>query len=186
MVRRTCIGYHGTKKEQAAEAARIEAAYQSWLAHNPGGTSLGYKLHAFNMSMQFTPMAGFAIEGAAEEAVAEGVATARGGLGPVLKGAAGVAKATAQIEAEGGAVVAREVTVETSAGRARIDLVYRDSSGRLVLGEAKNGPTARLNPNQAQVYEALKKGGGMLVGGNASAAQLPSTVGPIEVKIFKY
>jgi hypothetical protein len=87
---------------------------------------------------------------------------------------------------EGGEVVATKVTVETSAGRARVDLVYRDSSGQLVLGEAKNGPTAGLNPNQTQFYEALKNGGGKLVGGNASAAQLPSTIGPTAVRVFKY
>jgi len=79
-----------------------------------------------------------------------------GGLGPVLKGVEGLEKATAEIEAEGGQVLGKEITVETSAGRARVDLAYKDSSGKLVLGEAKNGPTATLNPNQKSVYQALK------------------------------
>jgi RHS repeat-associated protein len=52
----------------------------------------------------------------------------RGGVGPVLKGKAGVDKAARQIEAEGGQVVAREVTVENSGGRARVDLVHRPVS----------------------------------------------------------
>jgi len=111
---------------------------------------------------------------------------ARGGLGPVLKGVEGVEKAVAQVESEGGQVLGREITVETSAGRARVDLVYKDASGNLVLGEAKNGPTAALNPNQQRVFQALSNEGGRLVGGNARNAGLPATIGPGDVRIFKY
>lgn len=115
-----------------------------------------------------------------------GTATAVGGIGPVLKGAAGVEKAVAEIEAEGGQVVAREVTIQNSAGRARVDLVYKDSSGNFVLGEAKNGPTAALNPNQRAVYNAAQSEGAQLVGGNARNAGLPTTVPPSTVRVFKY
>jgi RHS repeat-associated protein len=110
----------------------------------------------------------------------------RGGLAPVLKGAAGVAKAVAEIESEGGTVIAREVTISNSAGTARVDLVYQDASGELKFGEAKNGPTAGLNPNQEAVYGAMQSEGATLVGGNASKANLPSSVGPTSVRVFKY
>jgi len=59
-------------------------------------------------------------------------------------------------------------------------------SGNLILGEAKNGPTAALNPNQQRVFQALKNEGGRLVGGNARNAGLPATVRPGEVRVFKY
>ena len=121
------------------------------------------------------------------EAVAEGATTGvRGGLGPVLKGAEGVERAIAEVESEGGRVVGREITVETSAGRARVDFAYEDSSGNLRLGEAKNGPYARLNPNQRRVYATLETEGGRLVGGNARAAGLPTDIGPASVRVFKY
>ncbi|MGA7317480.1 MAG: RHS repeat-associated core domain-containing protein [Silvibacterium sp.] len=115
-----------------------------------------------------------------------GIAYPTGGLGPVLKGLEGVRMATAEIEAEGGTVVAREVTIENSAGKARVDLAYRDSSGELKFGEAKNGPTADLNTNQKAVYGAMEKEGANLVGGNANSAGLPSSVPPQEVRVFKY
>jgi len=116
----------------------------------------------------------------------DAVAAARGGLGPVLQGVAGVEKAVAEIESEGGSVVAREVTIENSAGRARVDVVYRDASGELKFGEAKNGPTAKLNANQTKVYERMKSEGARLVGKNASNAGLPSNVGASSVRLFKY
>ncbi len=115
-----------------------------------------------------------------------GVLVPIGGIGPVLKGVQGVEMAATQIEAEGGQIVAREVTIENSAGRARVDLVYRDSSGNLQLGEAKNGPTAGLNSNQQRVYAAAQTEGARLVGGNAQSAGLPSTVAPGSVRVFKY
>jgi len=121
---------------------------------------------------------------ALEEAAAAGAT--RGGLGPVLKGVAGVQQAAAEIEAEGGQVLGREITIENSAGRARVDLAYRDSAGNLQLGEAKNGPTAGLNPNQQRVYDAMKTEGAKLVGGNAERAGLPSTIPAGSVRVFKY
>jgi hypothetical protein len=69
-------------------------------------------------------------------------------------------------------------------GRARADFVYRDADGSLVVGEAKNGSTAALNPNQKSVYGELQKGGGQFVGGNAREAGLPQSVGPTQVRVF--
>lgn len=109
-----------------------------------------------------------------------------GGIGPVLKGQAGVEQAVEEVEAEGGQVLGREITIETSAGRARADFVYRDAQGNLIVGEAKNGPTAQLNSNQQAVYAEFQKSGGRFVGGNAQEAKLPPSVGPTQVRIFKY
>jgi RHS repeat-associated protein len=113
-------------------------------------------------------------------------AVARGGIAPVLKGAAGVARAEAEVAAEGGQVLGEEVTIQNSAGKARADFVYRDANGNLVVGEAKNGPTAALNPNQKAVDGQFEKGGGQFVGGNARQAGLPQSVGPTQVRVFKY
>jgi RHS repeat-associated protein len=114
-----------------------------------------------------------------------GVVFPIGGIDPVLKGMAGVLRATAEIEAEGGQVVATEVTMRNSAGTARVDLVYKDADGTLKLGEAKNGPTAGLNPNQRAVYDAAAREGATFVGGNARVAGLTS-IGPTAVRLFKY
>ncbi len=122
---------------------------------------------------------------APEVAGTKAVAT-RGGIAPVLKGAAGVARAEAEVAAEGGQVLGKEVTIKTSAGRARADFVYRDANGNLVVGEAKNGPTAALNPNQKAVYGEFERNGGQFVGGNARQAGLPQSVGPTQVRVFKY
>jgi RHS repeat-associated protein len=124
--------------------------------------------------------------GAGRTAATTAARVTRGGLGPVLKGTAGVERAAAEIEAEGGQVLGREITIENSAGRARVDIAYRDASGNLRLGEAKNGPTADLNPNQQRVYGAAQTEGARLVGGNAQSAGLPSTIGPGSVRVFKY
>ena len=83
-------------------------------------------------------------------------------------------------------MLGREITIENSAGRARVDFACRDSSGNLQLGEAKNGPSAGLNPNQQRVYAAAQTEGARLVGGNAQNAGLPSAIGPTAVRVFKY
>jgi hypothetical protein len=111
---------------------------------------------------------------------------ARGGIGPVLKGAQGVERAIAEVEAEGGTVLGREITIDTAVARARADFVYRSADGELVVGEAKNGPRAALTANQRAAYQSLKSSGGRFVGGNAAAAGLPSTVGPTTVRVFAY
>jgi hypothetical protein len=103
-----------------------------------------------------------------------------------LKGVAGEAKAMAQVEAEGGQVLGKQITIRNSAGTARVDFVYRDADGNLILGEAKNGPSASVNPNQRAVYAEFERSGGQFVGGNARQAGLPQSVGPTPVRLFKY
>jgi RHS repeat-associated protein len=184
-----CLFHYSDQDRQAdaARAAAFEAGYQRWLTHHPGGTRAGYLWWGFNLEISILPgTAG--VEIGAEEAIAGGASLARGGLAPVLKGAAGVQKAIAEIEAEGGEILGTEITIENSAGRARVDIAYKNASGNveLGLGEAKNGPTAGLNPNQRAVYEAAKTEGARLVGGNAAKAGLPSAIGPTDVRVFKY
>lgn len=86
--------------------------------------------------------------------------SAKGGIGPVLKGRAGVERAEAAARARGEIVIGREVTFETSAGRTRVDLVSKTPEGNLRLIEAKNGPSARVTANQRANFEALSKEGG--------------------------
>jgi RHS repeat-associated protein len=109
-----------------------------------------------------------------------------GGIGPVLKGTEGVNRAIQEVEAEGGHILGKEITIRNSAGTARPDFVYQDADGNIVIAEAKNGPTAGLNSNQAAVLTEFQRSGGQFVGGNARAAGLPPSAGPTPVRIFKY
>jgi RHS repeat-associated protein len=95
--------------------------------------------------------------GAAGEAANAGIGilsvrgqVVRGGIAPVLKGVAGETRAIAQIEAEGGTVIGTNVTIKTNIGKGEIraDILYKDAEGNLMIGEAKNGPTAEFNNNQ--------------------------------------
>jgi RHS repeat-associated protein len=78
----------------------------------------------------------------------EGGAAARGGIGPVLKGQAGVERSAAAAAARGETVIGSEITIDTSAARRRIDLATRTPEGKLKFIECKNGPCAGLTPNQ--------------------------------------
>jgi len=113
---------------------------------------------------------------------------ARGGIGPVLKGQAGVSRAIADIEANGGTVLGREITVEAGGVRTRADLLIRDAQGNMRFVEVKNGPNANLTPNQTTGYPAIRTGGAVPVGGNAAAAGLSvgSPLPPIPVDIMRY
>lgn len=91
----------------------------------------------------------------------------RGGLRPVEIGRAGVSATRAEIEAAGGSIVGTEVTVQTAAGRTRVDLVAELPNGATAFIEVKTGPQARLNPNQAVVLPEFRRSGGTPVGRNA-------------------
>jgi RHS repeat-associated protein len=112
----------------------------------------------------------------------------KGGRGPVMKGQAGVARAVYQIESRGGSVIGREVTVSTTAGRTRVDLVYRDYRGNLHFMEVKNGPTAVLNKNQETVHNEFARSGGTLRGANAENAGFKSGthLGPTSIIVQRY
>jgi hypothetical protein len=108
-----------------------------------------------------------------------------GGIGPVLKGQAGVAKSEAAAVARGETVLGREVTFDTTGGRIRADLLTEDTGGNLKVIDAKNGPSAGLTPNQQTGYPALQRTGGVPRGANAAAAGLTpgQPTGPIPVQI---
>ncbi|MDQ1532144.1 MAG: hypothetical protein QOE37_2282, partial [Microbacteriaceae bacterium] len=130
----------------------------------------------------------------AAEAGADGVGVGAlkattGGIGPVAKGQAGVARAIGEIESEGGAVLGNgEITIDTPVGRTRIDLVQQTSTGERKFVEVKNGPTAKLNANQKRVFDYIRQFGGTPVGQRAAQAgftpgePIPPT--PVEVRTY--
>jgi RHS repeat-associated protein len=108
-----------------------------------------------------------------------------GGVGPVLRGQAGVERSIAAAEARGESVVGREITMETTAGRTRPDLLVRDAEGNLKFIESKNGQFARLTPNQTSGFPLLESEGGIPRGLRAWEAGLTpgEMTGPIPVQI---
>jgi RHS repeat-associated protein len=113
---------------------------------------------------------------------------ARGGIGPVLQGQAGVAQAITEIEATGGTILGREISISSGGVVARPDLYVRTAEGTVMFVEVKYGPTAALTANQVAVYPAIVAGQAVPVGANAAAANLqvgvtlPATV----VKVILY
>jgi hypothetical protein len=112
----------------------------------------------------------------------------RGGVGPVLKGQAGVDRAVAGAQARGETVLGREITIETAAGRTRPDLLTRTPEGNLRFIECKNGPCAAVTTRQRQAFPLIESQGGIPRGGNAAAAGLEPGVpiGPTEVLIERF
>jgi RHS repeat-associated protein len=112
----------------------------------------------------------------------------RGGSAPVLRGQAGVARAIAEIEANGGTILGREITLEAGGVRTRPDLLVLTSDGRTVFFEVKNGPGATLTPNQRIAFPAIRGGGAIPRGGNAATAGLPvgQPLPPIQVEMINY
>ena len=114
---------------------------------------------------------------------------AKGGIGPVLKGQEGVARAIREIEGEGGELLGRgEITISTPVGRTRIDLAQRTESGELRFAEVKNGQYAKLNPNQQRVFDYIREYGGTPVGRRASQAGFTpgEPIGPTAVDVRTY
>ena len=75
--------------------------------------------------------------------------------------------------------------METTAGRTRPDLLVRDADGNLRFIESKNGPYARLTPNQRAGFPLLESEGGIPRGMRALEAGLTpgEMTGPIPVQI---
>jgi RHS repeat-associated protein len=113
-----------------------------------------------------------------------------GGIAPVLKGQAGVRRAIASIEAEGGKVLGREVTIQVGAGRVRMDLLIRNAQGGLEFVEVKSGARAALNPNQARLFPQIQQLGGIPRGVNAEipgGVMTPGVpIGPTPVRVIRY
>ena len=112
----------------------------------------------------------------------------KGGIGPVLKGQAGVDQAIAEIEAAGHTVLGREITVEVGGIRTRPDLLIQRSDGLLEFIEVKNGPSASLTANQITGFPLIQSGGAIPRGANAANAGLSvgTPLGPTLVRIVKY
>jgi hypothetical protein len=112
----------------------------------------------------------------------------KGGIGPVNKGQQGVERAIREIEAEGGRVIGREITVQANGTTTRPDLLFETAEGELQFGEVKNGPSAGLTPNQNQGFPGIRAGGAIPVGANAAAAGLTpgSALPPMAVRMFWY
>jgi RHS repeat-associated protein len=115
----------------------------------------------------------------------EAAAVARGGIGPVLQGEAGVARSIAAAEARGETVLGREITMQTSGGRTKPDILVRDAQGNLKFIESKCGPGACLNTNQKYRFPELQQSGGIPRGKNAAAAGLTpgQPMGPTPVQV---
>ena len=113
---------------------------------------------------------------------------ARGGPGPVSQGAAGVERAVADLEAAGGRVLSREVTIEVGRLRTRPDLFVELPSGQQAFLEIKTGESAGLTPNQTAAFPQIWAQGGIPRGANAAAAFLTPGVplGPTPVWTIHY
>jgi RHS repeat-associated protein len=119
----------------------------------------------------------------------ETAAAVRGGIGPVLKGQAGVERAIAQIESEGGQVVGREITVDAGGVRTRPDLFVQNADGSYSFVEVKNGASAGLTPNQEAAFPVIRAGGAVPAGANAAATKVLTPgvpMGPIPVRVIQY
>ncbi|WP_218080306.1 polymorphic toxin-type HINT domain-containing protein [Anthocerotibacter panamensis] len=113
---------------------------------------------------------------------------AKGGVGPVLKGQAGVSRAVGEIEAGGGTVLGREITLQAGTVRTRPDLLVRNADGSLLFVEVKNGAGATLTPNQTAGFPIIREGGSIPRGANAAAAGLEvgAPLPPIPVQVIRY
>jgi hypothetical protein len=115
-------------------------------------------------------------------------AAARGGPGPVLQGAAGVERAILDLEASGGRVLGREITLEAGGVRTRPDLFVELPSGQQAFLEIKTGAFASLTPNQMAAFPQIWAEGAIPRGANAAAAGLiPGVpIGPTPVWTVYY
>lgn len=121
-------------------------------------------------------------------AIAQRPNVAKGGVGSVRQGAAGVGQAVADLEAAGGRVLGREVTIEAGGVRTRPDVFVELASGQRVFLEIKTGASAKRTRNQAKAFPQIWTQGGVPRGANAAAAGLTPGVpiGPTPVWTVHY
>jgi RHS repeat-associated protein len=110
-----------------------------------------------------------------------------GGIGPVVQGAAGVERTIADLEAAGGKVLGREISVDVNGVRTRPDLFAEFPNGQQGFIEVKTGAGARLTPNQSTGFPGIRSGGAVPAGDNAAGAGLAPGVplGPKSVWIVR-
>jgi len=109
----------------------------------------------------------------------------KGGKAPVMKGQEGVERAIAAEVAEGNKIRGKEITLETSSGTTRPDLLVELPDGILEFVESKFGPKAGVNPNQAKNFPKVASEGAIPRGKNAAAAGLKpgEPIGPTKVRV---
>lgn len=100
-----------------------------------------------------------------------------GGATPVKQGEAGVDRTIAEIQAAGGTIKGREITLDVNGVRTRPDLFANfpdpaNAAGKDVFVEVKTGPNADLTANQTTGYPGVRAGGAVPRGGNAARAGL--------------
>ena len=112
----------------------------------------------------------------------------KGGIEPVLKGQSGVERAIEAVRTRGEKILGREITIDTTAGRTRIDLLVETPNGKLRFIEVKTGPSARLTPNQRATFSEIRSEGGIPRGKRSADADLTPgrPIGPTEVVIERF
>jgi len=104
---------------------------------------------------------------------------------PHRSGAAGEEQVKRALEAKGEKVLGREITLKTSAGKTRADMVIRNTQGELEVVEVKNGRSAKLTPNQDALFRLIQQEGAEPTGKNAVQAGLLEKMGPTPVRIIR-
>jgi len=102
-----------------------------------------------------------------------------------MKGQAGVKMAEQEIVANGGKILANEVTLEVNGVRVRVDIAA-DFNGEITLIEVKNGPSAGFTPNQKIVYPQMEDGCIPIIprGSNAIPVWGPNQIGQPTTQYF--
>jgi RHS repeat-associated protein len=150
-----------------------------------GGSCTAAIIDAALLAIGFGIGKGITALTSARAGVVEGVGGAanNGGAASVLRGQVGVDQVAADIEAAGGRVLGREITVDAGGVRVRPDLFVEAPCGVRCFVEVKTGPNARLNPNQRIGYPAIQNEGFVPRGANAANAGLVpgATHGPTPI-----
>ena len=96
-------------------------------------------------------------------------------------------EAVAEIEAAGGQILGREITLDVDGIRTRPDLFVRLPNGQEAFVEVKTGGSAALTANQSAAFPGIRAGGAVPVGANAAAAGLTPGVplGPTPVWVVR-
>ncbi len=106
---------------------------------------------------------------------------------PRRSGTEGEDQVIRELEAKGAKVLGREITLKTTEGVTRVDMVIRNAEGGLEVVEVKNGVSARLTPRQQAAFVSILQSGAEPRGVNATRAGLPvgRQMGPTPVRIIR-
>jgi hypothetical protein len=93
------------------------------------------------------------------------------GISNANQGQASVEQTVTDLEAAGGRILGREISLRAADWRARADLYAELPSGQRAFIEVKTGPGADLSPNQEAVYAETRSSGAVPYGANAAKAE---------------